>query len=217
MGAGMRTRVLSLLSALLFAIVAMPAHAAVTITFWSHDFGNSFPHAFIMLRGTPDAGGAAVDASYGFTAKSITPKLLFGNVAGRIERPKRAYMAGSHVRFARTLTDTQYAAVLALIREWDERTGDATYNLSKRNCVTFVREAARRSGLEQVDFPRLMKKPASYLHAVMAAQPDAVVAIEQMGKTYLPTLPAVDATVPIEAPTSTPPAIPGRRQPAPQT
>lgn len=208
----MTSRLFSFLSALILAIVALPAQGAVTITFWSHDFGNSFPHAFIMLRGVPDAGGPAVDASYGFTARSITPKLLFGNVAGRIERPKPGYVAGSHVRFARTLTDEQYAAVLALIREWDERTGDATYHLARRNCVTFVREAARRSGLARVDFPRLMKKPASYLHAVMAAQPGAVTPIEQMGRTYLPALPPLDAAMPpVDAPVSTPPPIPARK------
>ena len=50
---------------------AAPAWAAVTITFWSHELGNSFPHAFFTLRGVPDAGGAPVDANYGFTAKSV--------------------------------------------------------------------------------------------------------------------------------------------------
>ena len=36
---------------------ALPAQAAVTITFWSHELGNSFPHAFFSLRGTVDATG----------------------------------------------------------------------------------------------------------------------------------------------------------------
>jgi hypothetical protein len=203
--------------ALLFAIFgAWPAQASVTITFWSRDFGNYFPHAFFMLRGTPDAGGAPVDASYGFTAKSVSPALLFGNVKGRVERPKPAYMAGSHVRFARTLTDAQYAAILLLVREWDEKTGDATYNLGKRNCVTFVREAARRAGLTIVDFPKLMKKPSSYLRAVVAAQPQAVTVIDRSGKDYLATLPPLDGTVPVEAPVSTPGTMPGKPEPTPQ-
>lgn len=203
--------------ALLFSIFgAWPAQASVTITFWSRDFGNYFPHAFFMLRGTPDAGGAPVDASYGFTAKSVSPALLFGNVKGRVERPKPAYMAGSHVRFARTLTDVQYAAILSLVREWDEKTGDATYNLGKRNCVTFVREAARRAGLTIVDFPKLMKKPSSYLRAVVAAQPQAVTVIDRSGKDYLATLPPLDGTVPVEAPVSTPGTMPGKPEPTPR-
>lgn len=205
---GPARRWLGWLTLLLVAFVAGPAQAAVTITFWSRDFGNTFPHTFFMLRGTPDAGGVAVDAAYGFTARSLTPAILFGNVAGRVERPKPGYMAGSHVRFARTLTDAQYAEIVALIRAWDERTGDATYNLNKRNCVTFVREAARRSGLAVVDFPKLMKKPSGYLRAVVAAQPQAVTVIEQTGKDYLATLPPVNGVVPIDAPV----AVPGKRE-----
>ncbi|MFK3890476.1 hypothetical protein [Sphingomonas sp. NPDC079357] len=197
-------RWLGRLTLLLVAFAAWPAQAAVTISFWSRDFGNSFPHAFFMLRGTPDAGGASVNAAYGFTARSVTPAILFGNVAGRVERPKPGYMADSHVRFSRTLTDAQYGAIVALIRDWDERTGDATYNLNKRNCVTFVREAARRSGLAIVDFPKLMKKPSGYLRAVIAAQPQAVTIVERTGKDYLTTLPSIDGVVPVDAPVSTP-------------
>lgn len=182
-------RQLARLAALLLFVAAWPAQAAVTITFWSRELGNSFPHAFFTLRGVPDAGGAPVDVAYGFTAKSLSPAILMGNVRGTIERPKPFYIAGSHARFSRVLTDAQYASVLALVREWHEQTGDATYNLNTRNCVTFVREAARRSGLVQVDFPKLMKKPNSYLHAVMAAQPGQVTVVEQRGSDYIVSLP----------------------------
>ncbi|MDR6789346.1 hypothetical protein J2Y58_002717 [Sphingomonas sp. BE138] len=197
---------------LLVAVGAGPVQAAVTITFWSRDFGNTFPHAFFMLRGTPDAGGTPVDAAYGFTAKSLTPAILFGNVAGRVERPKPFYINGSHVRFSRTLTDAQYGAILSLVREWHEETGDATYNLNKRNCVTFVREAARRAGLTIVDFPKLMKKPTGYLRAVAGAQPQAVTIIDKTGKEYLPTLPPLSGAVPIEAPVAAPADRPGKRR-----
>ncbi|MBB3346810.1 hypothetical protein [Sphingomonas sp. BK069] len=199
------------LAALLLALVAWPAQAAVTMTFWSRDFGTYFPHAFFQLRGTLDAGGAPVDASYGFTARSITPALLFGNVPGRIERPRLSYMQGSKVRFAVTLNDAQYGAVLALVREWDATTGDSTYNLGKRNCVTFVREAARRAGLTTVDFPKLMKKPTSFLRAVAAANAAEVGVIEQDGKTYLAEHPPLDGVVPVAAPVSTPGTLPGKK------
>ena len=96
--------------------VALPAQAAVTITFWSHEFGNSFPHAFFTLRGIPDAGGAPVDVNYGFTAKTITP----GDPDGHRWRasstsPSPAISRGSDAQFSVTLTDAQYADVLALI------------------------------------------------------------------------------------------------------
>ncbi len=209
-------RFMATLAALVLAMSAWPAQAAVTITFWSRDFGgNYFPHAFFTLRGTPDAGGPAVDASYGFTAKSVSPALLFGNVAGRVERPKHGYMEGSHARFARTISDTQYAAILALIRAWDEKTGDATYNLGKRNCVTFVREAARRIGVAHVDFPKLMKKPTSYLRAVYAANPGQLVQVEQTGKAWFAANPPTSGIAPIDAPVSTPGTMPGKKEKAP--
>ncbi|MBB3692154.1 hypothetical protein [Sphingomonas sp. BK580] len=212
----MIARRLTALTALLLALAASPAQAAVTMTFWSRDFGNYFPHAFFQLRGTLDAGGAPVDASYGFTARSITPAILFGNVAGRIERPKLGYMQGSRVRFAVTLSDPQYAAVLALVRAWDATTGDSTYNLGKRNCVTFVREAARRAGLVTVDFPKLMKKPTSFLRAVATANAAQVRVIEQDGRTYLAEHPPLDGVVPVEAPVSTPGTLPGEKADAPK-
>ena len=92
---------------------AAPAWAAVTITFWSHELGNSFPHAFFTLRGVPDAGGAPVDANYGFTAKSVSPKLLLGTVAGRLDISKPFYIAGSDAQF--TLVKMHGKAYLATL------------------------------------------------------------------------------------------------------
>ena len=120
---------------LLWLGVALPAHAAVRISFWSHEFGNSFPHAFVSVRGTPDAGGPPVDTTYGFTAKTISPAILFGAVPGRVEPLKLNYMQGSDAQFSVVLTDEQYAQVLALVAAWSEKTGDATYRLNDRNCV----------------------------------------------------------------------------------
>ncbi|SFP90589.1 hypothetical protein [Sphingomonas rubra] len=182
------TRLLHACLALFLLIGLAPAaQAAVTITFWSHEFGNSFPHAFFTLRGTPDAGGAPVDVNYGFTAKTISPAILMGTVAGRLDVSKPAYIAGSDAQFSVTLTDAQYASVLALTREWGEQ-GNHRYNLNKRNCVHFVQEAARRSGIVAVDFPALMKKPRSYLLAVAAANAGQVKVIGQPGAAYLATL-----------------------------
>ena len=188
---------LRFLVAILALLVAVPAEARVTITFWSHEFGNSFPHAFFTLRGVPDAGGAPVDANYGFTARSLTPAILMGTVAGRLDISKPAYIAGSDAQFSVELTDAQYTAILALIAGWDPRTGDGRYNLNTRNCVHFVQEAARRAGLVTVDFPKLMKKPRSYLKAVAAANPGLVTPVGLHGKAYLATLaPLTPAPVP---------------------
>ncbi|WP_295561349.1 hypothetical protein [uncultured Sphingomonas sp.] len=173
---------------------AAPAWAAVTITFWSHELGNSFPHAFFTLRGVPDAGGAPVDANYGFTAKSVSPKLLMGTVAGRLDISKPFYIAGSDAQFSVVLTDAQYNAVLGLVAAWDEKTGDAHYNLNQRNCVHFVKEAARIAGLTDLDRPKLMKKPRSYLQSIAEANAGRVTLVKMHGKAYLATLPPLTTT-----------------------
>lgn len=176
-----------LLLSITLVLAAIPAQAAVTITFWSHELGNSFPHAFFTLRGIPDRGGAPVDANYGFTPVSISPAMLFGNVKGRLDIAKPGYMRGSDAQFSLVLSDAQYDSILALVEEWSER-GDPTYNLNTRNCVTFTREAARRAGLSGVDQPKLMKKPRSFLQAVAAANVGRVVIVKQHGKDYMATL-----------------------------
>lgn len=185
------SRVFSLFAALLLCLAALPAQAAVTITFWSHEFGNHFPHAFFTLRGTPDAGGPAVDLNYGFTPKSISPSILFGPVKGRIDIAKPGYMEGSDAQFSIVLSDAQYAAVLALVDEWDEVKGDGTYRMNDRNCVHFAQEAARRAGIVTLDFPALMKKPRSFLKAVAAANAGQVTVIDRHGKEYLASLPPI--------------------------
>lgn len=207
----MRRQFAGALLSLLLVVTAVPAQAAVTITFWSRDFGNYFPHAFFTLHGVPDRGGQAIDASYGFTAQSVTPALLFGNVKGRVETPKLGYMNGSHARFAVTLTDAQYDDILRLVEGWSEKTGNSTYNLGKRNCVHFVREAARVSGLQSVDQPKLMKKPSSFLLAVETANAGRVSVIEQTGKDYFASLPPINGVRPIDAPVSDPGTMKGKK------
>jgi hypothetical protein len=185
----MPVRCLSLLLSVCALLVAMPAQAAITITFWSHEFGSSFPHAFFTLRGVPDAGGAAVDANYGFTPKAITPAILMGTVPGRLDIAKPAYIANSDAQFSLLLTDAQYARILALVAGWSDKTGDGRYNMNSRNCIHFVAEAARIAGVATVEFPALMKKPRSYLKAVAAANPTQVTIIAKNGRAYLASLP----------------------------
>lgn len=179
-----------------------PAHAAVTVTFWSHEFGNSFPHAFVTLRGVMDAGGEPVDLAYGFTARSVTPMLLMKTVGGRIEVPTPGYIRSSDAQFSVVLSDAQYGAMRALIAGWDAKTGDARYNLNSRNCVHFVKEAAQIAGLTQLDRPGLMKRPRSYLLAVEAANAGRVTVVNMPGKQYLKTLPKLSISSPVATPTT---------------
>ncbi len=173
---------------------ALPAQAAVTITFWSHELGNSFPHAFFTLRGVPDAGGAPVDANAGFTAKSVSPALLMGPVPGKLDIARPGYIASSDAQFSVVMSDTQYNAVLRLVDAWSEGKPDSVYRLSDHNCVTFVKEAARIVGLTGLDQPKLMKKPRSYLKAVGAANVGRVIPVGLHGKDYLASLPPISSS-----------------------
>ncbi|WP_200909283.1 MULTISPECIES: hypothetical protein [unclassified Sphingomonas] len=196
-------RIAALLSLLLAAIV--PAQAAVTITFWSQEFGQNFPHAFFTFAGTPDAGGPAVNESYGFTAKAITPALLMGSVGGMIDRPKPSYIAKSNAHFSVVLSDAQYASVRSLIDEWGEK-GDSHYNLNRRNCVHFVAEAARRSGLTVVEDKKLMKKPRSFIQSIEQANAGRVTVVELPAKAYFATQPpsAANDNTPLRDAATTP-------------
>lgn len=194
------------LAALLFWLAATaPAHAAVTVTFWSHEFGNDFPHAFITLRGVPDAGGPPVDITYGYTAAAITPAILFGPVPARIDVARPGYVRGSDAQFSLVITDAQYADLLSLVAEWDHP--DVDYRLNSRNCVHFVKEAARRLQLTGLDHPRLMKKPRSYVKAVATANQGRVTIIGQDGQDYLASLPPLPAPPVTPRPAVVPPPV----------
>ncbi|CAN5518272.1 hypothetical protein BH09PSE4_BH09PSE4_01880 [soil metagenome] len=198
-----------LLAAFLLSLAWLsPANAAVTITFWSHELGKSFPHAFFTLRGVPDAGGAPVDLTYGFTPTAISPAMLFGNVKGKLDIAKPGYIRSSDAQFSMVITDAQFADIMALVHEWGEV--DTTYNMNHRNCVSFTQEAARLLGLPNVDFPKLIKKPRSFMKAVAAANPGRVTIVDEHGDAYLASLPPLAATsISVRFnPITTPPPVP---------
>lgn len=165
---GLRLFLLSLL--LLCAGVAAPARAEVVVSFYSHDFGDRFPHAFIVLKGTVDATGEAVDANYGFTATSVSPAILLGSVKGKVESSKPDYIAKSDRQFDVTVDDATYARVLAKVDEWRTRE-QPSYSLNKRNCVHFVMELAEVVGLTVNRKSKLFKKPKSFLIEVKGLNP----------------------------------------------
>ena len=165
-------RVLLSLVSFLFAIVALsPVDAAVEISFYSKEFGATFPHAFIRLTGTVNGSGEPVDANYGFTAKSVTPAVLMGSVAGEIISSKPSYVAKSDRHFAFTISDEEYRKVLATVEKW-RMLDQPSYNLNSRNCVFFAADIARTLGMS-ADTPKpLLKKPRSYLQFLTRSNRD---------------------------------------------
>jgi len=155
---------------LLLSLLPAPAAAQVVATFYSHELGDSFPHAFVVFKGKTVTDGTPVDINYGFTPKTVTPAILLGSVAGRLDIAEPDYVADSTPQFRVTLTDAQYAAMMAVVEAWRTRPSPS-YNLNRANCVHFVGELARAAGLA-VTFPkRLMKKPRSYLRELMRLNP----------------------------------------------
>jgi hypothetical protein len=158
---------------LLLLAAHAPAAAAVEITFYSRELGgNNFPHAFVVMRGTVDATGERVDSSFGFTAHSVTPAILFGSVSGEVVVEGERQIARSDRQLTLTLSDERYQAVMAVVDRW-RNLAQPSYNLNRRNCVHFVAELAATAGLRVEPTPRLMKRPRSFLLHLRSLNPQA--------------------------------------------
>lgn len=160
-------RPLLILLAFFFATFgAVSARADVVVAFYSHDFGATFPHAFFTVKGKLRRGGPEIDTNYGYTPKVVETAILFGGwVSGEIENSKPSYVASSRRHFSVTVPDATYDALMALVEKWRSR--PKGYNLNKQNCVHFAGEAAQIVGLN-VNFSNgFIKRPRSFLDAVM--------------------------------------------------
>lgn len=143
---------------------SVPAAAAVRITFYSKELGTTFPHALVTMDGTLDRSGERINVDFGFTAKSVTPALLFGPVKGEVISDHGAsYIRASDKHFSLILSDAEYDKVLAVVARW-RALPQPSYDLDRRNCVNFVADIAAGLGMT-ADIPKkLMKKPRSYLN-----------------------------------------------------
>ncbi len=160
-------RLTAFLAAALLALTAAPGWAAVSITFYSKELGASFPHAFVIVEGTLDRGGPRIEEDYGFSAKTISPAILWGKVAGKVITDHSAgYVKGSDPHFTVTLADSEYDRVMATIARW-QTANQPSYDLDKHNCVHFVAELAAAIGMTP-NTKKLMKKPRSFLETLTA-------------------------------------------------
>ncbi|MDX2209584.1 MAG: hypothetical protein SFV20_04410 [Sphingopyxis sp.] len=162
--------VLALLLALTTALLPATAAAAVQVHFYSREFGNQFPHAFVLVEGTLDAGGTKVSGNYGFTAVNVTPGILLGSVKGEVSALKPAYMAKADRKFTVTLDDAGYARLMRKVNEW-KALPQPSYSLDKRNCVHFVMELAEVAGLKVNRKSKFFRKPRSFLEEVQKLNP----------------------------------------------
>jgi hypothetical protein len=164
LSAGFRLAALLLVSASCFS----PAQAAVAISFFSKEFGSSFPHAYIVLEGRLDRTGEEIAANYGFTATNVSPAVLISSVKGEVVSVDQPYMRSSDLHFFITLTDDEYDRVMETVQRW-RALKQPSYNLDRRNCVFFVAQVAAALGMKADTPPGLMKKPRSYIQSLIGA------------------------------------------------
>lgn len=146
------------------------AFAEVMVTFYSHELGDSFPHAFFTTKGIVEASGTAVDDNYGFTASAVSPAILFGSVNGKMDKATPKYIKSSDARFTLTVSDADYAKLMTFVEQWAAEP-QKNYNLNRRNCVHFVMEAAAILGLKVNRQSKFFKKPRSFLEEVKNLNP----------------------------------------------
>lgn len=154
-----------LLAALALLLPLSAAQAEVIARFYSRDFGSVFPHAFVEVEGP-----AVPKKNYGFTAKTVTPAILMGSVAGKIIESQPGYVAKSRHHFTLRLSDAQHARLMGVVADWGGRR-QPSYDLYKANCVSFVRDALHTLGIKTNPNTRFLGKPKSFLTEVQSLNP----------------------------------------------
>lgn len=168
---------------LMLALVAGPAWAAVTLTFYAHpgarvrDGYLLFPHAYVWATGTLDDTGEAVDWAAGYTARDPGPHLLFVRGVGEVQHPDPRYVSEGRAFVRLTVDDAVYRAIRARADWWAGPEG-SVYDLRRRNCISFIADLARVAGLRTAPEPSM--KPGSFLEATARLNPAAAWSEEQM-------------------------------------
>ncbi len=157
----------------LLLVVAHPAFAAVLLHFHSFNgsvVGGRYPHTFIVLEGTLEATGAAVNENYGFTTKRVSPAILRGPVEHDITIEQARYVRSTNRHFAVRLSDAQYHAIVAEVARWRDAPG-RFYDLDKRNCIHFVGRMAQIVGLKVAYPDDMLRRPKKWLNHIAALNP----------------------------------------------
>jgi hypothetical protein len=159
---------------LLLALIAGPAWAAVTLTFYAHPGARIrggdllFPHAYVHAAGSLDDTGEPVDWAAGFTAKNPGPQLLFARGVGEVAHPDTRYIDEGKAYLRLVVDDATYRAVRARADWWNSPEG-SVYDLRRRNCITFIADLARVAGLRTEGEPSM--RPGRFLAGVAALNP----------------------------------------------
>ncbi|MDY7096747.1 MAG: hypothetical protein SXU28_01280 [Pseudomonadota bacterium] len=159
---------------LLFAFLwSGPALAQVQIHFHSFNgnvFWGRYPHTFIVMEGTLEETGEAVNVNYGFSARNVTPAILSGPVKHMVLAESEKNVRKTNRHFSITITDAQYHAITAEVLRWKNQPGKY-YDLEKRNCIHFVGTMAAMLGVK-VDYPeKMLRRPKKWLNYIGEMNP----------------------------------------------
>lgn len=171
------TKGLSRLLAHILTVIALlwsgAAFAQVQIHF--HSFNGSvlfgrYPHTFIVLDGTLEETGATVDENFGFSAKTVSTRILSGPVEHVVYAEEEKYVRSTNRHFSITITDAQYNRIMEEVRAWQNAPGKY-YDLETRNCIHFVGAMARILGLT-VEYPdNMLRRPKKWLNHITELNP----------------------------------------------
>lgn len=167
-------RIFAFIALLAGLLAAAPAWAAVTLSFHSFNgsmFGGRYPHAFIVMAGTLDSTGQAVNENYGYTAVTAGPSVLMGKVRGTINVEQPRYIATTNRHFTMTITDAQYHAIVAEVATWRDGPAQKRYSLDHHNCVHFIARIAQMVGFDLPVPQKLVRKPRAYLNLLVKTYP----------------------------------------------
>src|SRR3546814_2344010 len=117
---------------------------------------------FLMIRRPPRSTRTDTLFPYttlfrsGFTARAVSPAILFGAVKGYVQTKEAKYITSSDKQFSVTVDDATYGRLLDRVRAWQDAQ-QPSYDLGTRNCVHFVMELAERSEEHTSELQSLMR------------------------------------------------------------
>jgi hypothetical protein len=162
-------RFASILVLVVSLALAGAAHAAITVSFYSHGWGVGahgfvyFPHAFILIERRGPDGAPAPPESYGYTAAGQDISVLMHPTPGEVIPEDPVYLKKSTLHFTLEITEAEYQALKATAAKW-AAPGAPLYNLDGHNCITFVAELAANLGLKIP--PPTGRDPGKFLDGV---------------------------------------------------
>lgn len=168
----------------IFGILLLPyqAQAEVTLTFYSHNFGSNYPHAFVEIKGNLETG-EIIEEDLGFTPAFVGPNVLLGSVKGIIKGVPKGYKENSDPHFAIVVSDETYHEIKSFTEDW-LTSRKKSYNLNKRNCVHYIGAMLNLVDIKTNTESRYFKKPKSFLKETLSLNPK-----------LLPSAPSVNAVM----------------------